>query len=120
MHLQPSIPAAHQLSLFSDDSAFGTFAGTDNPRHLRALRALLDGPLLREELDDIAGCSNGPDLIDQLRCRGLEIPCQRLNCTDRDGKPCRPGKYSLSANDRFLVDKWLAKQSNPSCISAIH
>ena len=47
------------------------FTGTDNPRHLRALTALLRRPVSREQLDSIAGCSNGPALISDLRDRGL-------------------------------------------------
>lgn len=36
------------------------FTGTDNARHLRAIFALLKRPRPREEIDSIAGCSNGP------------------------------------------------------------
>ena len=42
------------------------FTGTDNPRHLRAIAALLRRPLPRENLDTVAGCSNGPELVAEL------------------------------------------------------
>lgn len=51
------------------------FLGTHNKRHLRVLAVLLVRRLFREELDKIAGCSNGPELVAELRRRGLEIPC---------------------------------------------
>lgn len=74
------------------------FTGTDNPRHLRAIHALLQRPRRREDVDAIAGCSNAPELIAELRRRGLgkeHLPCERVDFIDRDGKPCRPGVYSL-------------------------
>jgi len=83
------------------------FAGTQNPRHLRALRALLRRPLLREELDLVTGASNSPDLVAQLRRRGLSIPCRRVLVIDIDGKTCRPGLYRLSRSDRWAVQRWL-------------
>lgn len=87
------------------------FLGTDNPRQLRAIHTLLSRPVPRENLDSIAGCSNGPDLIADLRSRGLDLPCVRIKFTDRDGKPCRPGVYSLSMSDRRKIYRWLAKQA---------
>lgn len=85
------------------------FLGTDNPRHLRALFALLKRPISRENLDSIAGCSNGPELIAALRRRGLEgeLLCERIDFIDRDGRPCRPGTYFLTAKGRRLVLNWL-------------
>ena len=61
------------------------FTGTDNPRHLRVIPALMTRPRRREDIDDIAGCSNGPDLIAALRDMGLEVPCNRVKFLDRDG-----------------------------------
>lgn len=86
------------------------FTGTENPRHLRAIAALLRRPLPREVLDRTAGASNGPALVADLRSRGLDIPCTRIKFTDRDGKPCRPGVYSLSARDRREVYRWFANE----------
>lgn len=86
------------------------FTGTCNPRHLRAIHALLSRTVWREELDSIAGTSNSPDLVAALRRRGLEIPCHRTLTTDRDGRESRPGRYSFSPADRRLVLRWLATQ----------
>ena len=88
------------------------FTGTDNPRQLRALAVLLRRPLSREALDHIAGCSNGPDLVAELRRRGLDLPCERIRFIDRDGFACRPGVYSLTIADRRKVQAWLAKRGS--------
>lgn len=80
---------------------------TDNPRHCRVLALLLQRPAKREELDARAGCSNGPELVAELRRRGLEVLCERVPALDRDGRPCRPGVYHLTASDRRKVARWM-------------
>ena len=86
------------------------FAGTDNPRHLRVIFALLTRPRPREEIDNIAGCSNGPELVAELRRRGLELPCARTKKKDRDFFDCWPGVYHFTQQDRRRVFKWLAQR----------
>ena len=89
------------------------FTGTDNPRHLRALAVLLRRPVPREQLDSIAGCSNGPELVAELRRRGLgddHLYCERIKFIDRDGNACRPGVYSLTEKGRRMVYAWLANR----------
>lgn len=83
------------------------FTGTDNPRHLRVIHAALRRPLPRKQVDSEAGCSNGPELIAELRRRGLEFPCVRIEAIDRDGKPCKPGIYNLTNKDRRIIYRWL-------------
>lgn len=85
----------------------GKFAGTDNPRHLRVLAALRRRSMTRTHVDAEAGAANGPDLIAELRRRGMEIPCERIEALDRDGKSCRPGVYYLTDADRRKLDRWL-------------
>lgn len=88
------------------------FTGTSNPRHLRVLDALLVRPRRREDIDSIAGCSNGPDLIADLRSRGLgdkHLPCLRIHFVDRDGFACQPGIYSLSPQGRRAIYTWISK-----------
>lgn len=80
---------------------------TDNPRHLRVIAAALRRSLPREQVDHEAGCSNGPELIAELRRRGLEFPCVRIEAIDRDGKPCKPGVYNLTSKDRRIIYRWL-------------
>jgi hypothetical protein len=78
------------------------FDDKDNPHALRILNVLILCPGPREELDNIAGCANGPDLVAGLRSRGLgkeHLPCERINFMDSDGNPCRPGVYSLTSLD---------------------
>lgn len=90
------------------------FTGTNNPRHLRVLQALLTRPVPRESVDKVAGCSNGPDLIATLRRRGLEIPCERIKSSDCDGKRCCIGVYYLKVMDRRLISQWLSKRERQS------
>ncbi len=86
------------------------FTGTDNPRHLRVIVALLVRPRRREDVDSIAGASNGPELIAELRRRGLDsdkhLPCDRIRFIDRDGRPCNPGIYSLTEAGKRLIRDW--------------
>ena len=82
------------------------FLGTVNKRHLRAIQALLVSPQPREVIDNRAGCSNGPDLIAELRRRGLEIPCPRTPCIDRDGFEVKRGIYFLTDKDKRLIRRW--------------
>lgn len=89
--------------------AGGKFTGTDNPRHMRVLHALMLRPRRREEIDRIAGASNGPDLIADLRRRGLDIPCQRTPGVDRDNFPIAFGVYELTHADRRKVFNWQAR-----------
>ena len=85
------------------------FTGTDNPRHQRVLALLMLRPAKREEVDAVAGASNGPELVAELRRRGLTAPCERIEAIDRDGRPCRPGIYSLLDSDRRKIRRWLAQ-----------
>lgn len=84
------------------------FTGTDNPRHLRAITALMRRPISRQELDSVAGASNSPELVAELRRRGLDVPCERIRFIDRDGCPCRPGVYSFTTSDRRKFYRWQA------------
>lgn len=86
------------------------FAGTDNPRHLRTIALLWERPAKRSEIDDRAGCLNGPELIAELRRRGLTVPCERIECLDRDGRTCHPGIYKLTAGDRRKLTRWLSSR----------
>lgn len=86
------------------------FSGTANPRHLRVIQAMLLRARKREEIDGIAGASNGPELIAELRRRGLAAPCHRVPAIDRDGFPIRYGVYNLTENDRRKIKTWLRKR----------
>lgn len=86
------------------------FAGTENPRYLRALHALLLRPVPREHLDRVAGCSNGPALIAALRDLGLGmfgLPCTMIPDHDRDGQPIRRGVYHLAETGRRAIYAWM-------------
>lgn len=85
----------------------GTFIGTENPRHLRVLHALLRRPMPREQIDREAGCSNGPDLVAELRRLGLALPCPHAPVIDRDGREVQRGIYHLTPTDRRKIREWL-------------
>ncbi|MBB5393029.1 MULTISPECIES: hypothetical protein [unclassified Herbaspirillum] len=87
----------------ADEAARLTSIVIRSPRQERVLKALWEGAVSREALDQIAGCSNTPDLIAALRKKGLEIPCEIITIHDRDGKISHPGRYSLSFEDRLKV-----------------
>ena len=87
------------------------FTGTDNPRHLRVIQALMTRPLPRQQLDSVAGASNGPDLVAELRRRGLELPCTRTKKIDRDGFDVLPGIYHFTQQDRRLINSWKNKRA---------
>jgi hypothetical protein len=102
-------PVATELSVSESDrhDAPGLFPGTKNRRQLRVIYALLRGPCTRTEVDAIAGASNGPEVIAQLRERRLTIPCVRIPSVDRDGIAVRSGQYRLTAADRHKILAWL-------------
>jgi len=101
-------PAATEITTSAPSTR--NFTGTSNPRELRALAVLLDGPVGREDLDKRAGCTNSPEIVRRLRARGLVLPCERIDFTDRDGKPCHPGVYRLTESDRLKVRRWQQEQ----------
>ena len=93
-------------------AAAARFLGTDNPRHLRVIQALMTRPLPREQLDRVAGCSNGPDLVAELRRRGLKAPCTRTKKQDGDGFDVLPGVYHLTQGDRRRVSAWKRERAS--------
>lgn len=70
------------------------------PRHTRTIQALLTTEWVwREEVDRIAGASNGPQVIAELRRKltGSDgIDMELVAKIDRDGRACRPGRYRLN------------------------
>lgn len=76
------------------------------PVQERALRALWQGPVMREQLDRVAGTSNSPETVRQLRSKGIEIECTIVEKVDRDGRACWPGRYSLMPAARVLLRSW--------------
>lgn len=89
------------------------FSGTDNPRFLRVIQALLVRPMPREHVDRMAGCSNGPALISELRNLGLGkngLICTMVPDHDRDGCPVRRGVYALTTSGRRAINVWLSKR----------
>lgn len=86
----------------------------------RVLKALMQQRWIRrQEIDQIAGKSNGPDVIMKLRRKGLSIFCSRQQALDRDGQPCHPGRYRLEAVSRGLAARLLLN-SAPQFLPKLH
>lgn len=89
------------------NSANSTQTPKLTPRQRRVLGALISGEwLARETVDRIAGASNGPQVILELRRKlaghgGIEM--QQVEATDRDGRNCKPGRYRLTPAGRQRV-----------------
>jgi len=98
---------AEQSSL--DSNRIKPFVGTNNPRRIRALIALVYRDCVsREDLDNLAGCTNSPDLVAQLKKRcGLDIQMREVHTKDRDGRSTWFGVYSLVIEDKYRVRQWL-------------
>ena len=82
-------------------------------RQSRLLTALLqtDGWIPRESVDRITGASNGPQIVSEVRKKvtGYEgIAMQEVDAFDRDGKPCKPGRYQLTPIGRQRAVEVLA------------
>lgn len=76
-------------------------------RQRRLLDALLTRPsLFREEVDRITGASNGPQVVAELRHRwSVDIHMERVDRIDRDGRPCKPGEYSITDAGRLRASQ---------------
>lgn len=86
------------------NSADATTCKPFTPRQGRVIHALLQtsGWIARESIDRIAGASNGPEVIRQLRQRfgyGC-IEMERIDAIDRDGFPTQPGRYRITDEGR--------------------
>ncbi len=92
-----------------DSNRIKPFVGTNNPRRIRALIALVYRDCVsREDLDRLAGCTNSPDLVAQLKKRcGLDIQMREVHTKDRDGRSTWFGVYSLAIEDKYRVRQWL-------------
>lgn len=86
------------------------FIGTDTPRFLRAIHALLAGPLPREQFECIEGCSNGPAVVSELRDLGLGkdgLLCTKVPDRDCDGFAIHSDVYYLSDAGCRAINTWL-------------
>ena len=79
--------------------------GRLSPREARALTALAHAQdwISREKLDQIARASNGPAVVQALRCKlgsPEAIEMERVPVIDADGKTAQAGRYRLSDTHR--------------------
>jgi len=109
----PALPEGKTSAREQGDSkSSASFLGTDNPRHLRVIQAVSVRPIPREHLDSVAGCSNGPALVSDLRALGLQMPCTRTKRKDRDLFDCWPGVYHLTEKDRRKLNAWKRERAS--------
>jgi hypothetical protein len=90
----------------AQDSANNTQTLRLTPRQRRLLVGLMPGEwLTREAVDRIAGASNGPQIVLELRRKlGQDsIEMRQVDATDRDGRPCKPGRYRLTHIGRLRI-----------------
>ena len=83
-----------------------------SPRQERVIQALMPGAwITRESLDRIAGASNSPDVIWKLRRRIGEdaFDMELIDGTDRDGRPCRTGRYRITEPGRTCATELLGQ-----------
>ncbi|MDO3721782.1 hypothetical protein QVZ43_08585 [Marinobacter sp. chi1] len=87
-------------------------------RLYRLIVALLAGPLPRETADRVAGASNSPHYIQELRKNFLlKIDTERVEKIDRDGLLTRPGVYHLLPESRELA-RHLIQPDSPASSEA--
>jgi hypothetical protein len=91
------------------NSANRTTALRLTKRQMRVIAALVQANdwVSRESIDRIAGASNGPQIILELRRKvtswdGIEMA--RQDALDRDGRSCKPGRYRLTPIGRQRVE----------------
>jgi hypothetical protein len=72
---------------------------------------MLYRPISEEELESLAGASDGLVLIEELRRLGLDAPCERISFPGPDGEPCCPDVYSFTTRDRRIVHAWMAQRN---------
>lgn len=83
-----------------------------SPRQARAIDALLPGHWIsREQMDRLTGASNAPDVVAKLRGKlGHDaIDTELIDGTDRDGRPCRTGRYRMTDPGRVRAAELLGK-----------
>jgi hypothetical protein len=94
----------------AEPSALNSVNSTQQPhlttRQIRCLEALWLGPVMRYDLDDLIGCTNSPQVVSELRTKGISIGCEDIPQIDRDGRRCYPGRYYLTNKGRELLRSW--------------
>jgi len=78
-------------------------------RCYRLLRALMSGPVTREQADKLAPASNAPHYVMLLRRAGVAINCERRCFVDGDGITRCPGTYHLTPEGRDAARLLLAE-----------
>jgi hypothetical protein len=79
-----------------------------SPQKTRLLNCLITKPHTSRELMIEVGCNNPPDIVQLLRKKQfIDIQCDDIPSTNRDGKIIYIGLYSIPKNEREKVLKLL-------------
>ncbi|MBC7435072.1 MAG: hypothetical protein H7332_03265 [Bdellovibrionales bacterium] len=77
------------------------------PKQIRVCQAFMRmKPIWREQVDQISGASNGPEIMSQLKRKGLQWTCAKQRKIDRDGNPCEPGLYTVTPEGIATLRRW--------------
>jgi hypothetical protein len=113
-------PGPDKAEPSAPNNANSTAAKRFTPRQKRLIDALLttDGWISRESVDRIAGASNGPQIVLELRRKltgddGIEM--EKVESTDRDGRSCKPGRYRLTGQGRQRAVEALSGLTKGGC-----
>jgi len=112
-------PINHPDLFGFDDAPLPPFTGAICAAALRVLNRLLQGPLTREEVDAIAGWSNGPELMRSLKNRGLVWVCERIQTLNRYGRVTRRGLYHITDVGRAQVRRWMLERAQAAAAAAL-
>ena len=112
-------PINHPDLFGFDDVHLPRLTGAISAAALRVLNRLMQGPLTREQVDAIAGWSNGPELMRSLKNRGLVWVCERVQTVNRDGRVTRRGLYHITDVGRAQVRRWMFERAQAAAAAAL-
>ncbi|QKI89219.1 helix-turn-helix domain-containing protein [Thiomicrorhabdus xiamenensis] len=69
-------------------------------KEYRFFKVLVQRPVTRQELDEIAGVANSPDIVLKLRKAGWVIDTGRMSSIDQDGSNSNAGYYTLAGHQK--------------------
>jgi hypothetical protein len=93
-------------------NATAVFIGTEDLQELTVINTLLHRRLSRQGLDSLAGGGNGLALISDLRDKGLTVTCDRIEFTDCQDEPVSVEVFTLTAQSKRIVNKWIKKRDS--------
>lgn len=84
-----------RLATVADATTLIAAFGLRSRSHILAVRLLARGPISRNDLDSELGVANSPNVILQLRRRGIAITMKMMGGTNRWGETVEFAQYTL-------------------------